>query len=191
MHVSKHYLNIRLHRWQKCYNLSVCIFGFQLCRNLSAVMLFLTLIVFESRLNYWCSNLSQLMIWKQLTSNCCLFQLREISSQIVFFTYMVFLFSHRFLLLGDIHFLVGNDNNWNFVLFLVLVFSPWNKTSSEWGGGVIETATLAHVGVSQLTRRKEWRVSSKSSNRNRLKQGACVQDFLVLSLNRLKLVFLN
>ena len=44
-------------------------------------------------------------------------------------------------------------------------------------GEVIETATLAHVGVSQLTRRKEWKVNSKSSNRNRLEQGAHSQDF--------------
>ena len=69
----------------------------------------------------------------------------------------------------------GNDNNSELCLF-PLNFFLREKTSSKWE--VIETATLAHVGVSQLTRRKEWKVNSKSSNRNRLEQGAHLQDFL-------------
>ena len=81
-----------------------------------------------------------------------------------------------FLLLGNNYFPVGNDNNAELCLFPLNFFSPGKKQVVN--GEVIETAALAHVGVSQLTRRKEWKVNSKSSNRNRLEQGAHSQDFL-------------
>ena len=81
-----------------------------------------------------------------------------------------------FLLLDNIYFPVGNDNNAELCLFPLNFFLS-RKKKQVVNGEVIETATLAHVGVSQLTRRKEWKVNSKSSNRNRLEQGAHSQDF--------------